>query len=138
MSHQVFSSRLGLHYCVVKDFGVPLTTYGRIMLCPPPPPGQDHTWHINIITEGQQAHNKNSNNNPAPNHVTWHQQSRERKPSQQSYRIRSRRALRHSAGPTWTAKTIQRNIKRVAFAYTTSRGERAGVEGGGCSSCSWS
>ncbi|CAM9604592.1 unnamed protein product [Pylaiella littoralis] len=44
-----------------------------------------------------------------------------RKPSQQSHRIQSRRALRHSAGPRWTTATVRHDIKRAALAYTTSR-----------------
>eukprot|EP00752_Nemacystus_decipiens_P007555 g6749.t1 len=44
-----------------------------------------------------------------------------RKPSQQSYRIKSRRALKHNAGPRWAAKTMKNSVKRVCIAYTTSR-----------------
>lgn len=44
----------------------------------------------------------------------------ERKQSQQSYRIRSRRALMQS-GPRWAARSMKNRIKRTAMAYTTSR-----------------
>ena len=52
-----------------------------------------------------------------------HVRAQGRKPSQQSYRIKSRRALKHNAGPRWAAKTMKNSIKRVALAYTTSRSE---------------
>ncbi|CAN0146216.1 unnamed protein product, partial [Ectocarpus sp. 4 AP-2014] len=44
-----------------------------------------------------------------------------RKPSQQSHRITSRRALMHNGGPKWAAKTMTNRVKRAALVYTTSR-----------------
>eukprot|EP00903_Cladosiphon_okamuranus_P006121 g6025.t2 len=54
-------------------------------------------------------------------HVVGSQMTKRRKPSQQSYRIKSRRELKHNSGPIWAAKTMKNSVKRVALAYTTSR-----------------